>query len=265
MDGKQLQWVVQMENFRPKSIFSTEFSGCITATEFVEKFHNSTFHVATDEDVISRSTPFEDTNSNRETTPLKETVQRKVSTPETSLIKRKFVGKFTVPLHVLKTPEGKRKVRHLNEQFVSDLSNKMLKSKDINMQCAPAITGYINVSASDFSEEKLKNGEYDVEAIDGNHSLHAQRTALLVADDKEMLQTREVAIYCQLTDDECAKIGVSLNRRTATSAAMTELDYLLLLRRKLMTFSNNDEPPEKVPEEFSDFMHSLMDLKTVSV
>ena len=57
--------------------------------------------------------------------------------------------------------------------FVANLSAKMIESNDINMQCAPPIAEYINVSASDFSEEKFMNGDYEVEAFDGNHSLHA--------------------------------------------------------------------------------------------
>ena len=170
----------------------------------MEKFHNSIFDVTEDQDVLLRSTPNADTYSvvlNRNATPQKDVTQRRASTPDTSLIKRKFVGKFSLSLHVLKTPRGKRKIRNLNQQIVSNLSAKMIESKDINMQCAPLIIGYINVIASEFSEEKFMNGDYEVQAIDGNHSPHAQRTALLVSkkDINDSTQTIRNILYATNT------------------------------------------------------------------
>ena len=50
--------------------------------------------------------------------------------------------------------------------------------------------GFVDIEKDEFSEEKLLNGEYKVEAIDGNHSLHAMRNLR----DDERFAEREVVV-----------------------------------------------------------------------
>ena len=58
---------------------------------------------------------------------------------------------------------------------------------------------------NEFSEEKLLSGEYKVEAIDGNHSLHAMRNPR----DDERFAEREVVIYSKMSEEQHLLLGIT--------------------------------------------------------
>ena len=95
------------------------------------------------------------------------------------------------------------------------------------------------------------NGCYQVKTIDGNHSYHAQTSALNVSGD-ENLSYRKVAINYQLTDDQCTKLGITQNVRTQNTVKMSEYDYLNYLGCVFLHSLNDgsNEPPKTIPSEF---------------
>lgn len=152
-------------------------------------------------------------------------------------------------------------MRELDEAFVKQLEKEMLNSAELSTAAAAPLIGFVNVEKEKFSKDKLRRGDYPVETIDCNHSLHAMRNL----KDAEIFTEREFVIYGKITEEECLKLGINRNKETALSLKMTDYDYMVLLRKQLLTLTETEEPEETVPQVFTRIICSIMDLKTVSI
>ena len=242
---------------------AAHFRHCKVAASFVEAFKRlSEPSNVPDEDIKEVGAGYLQ-QFDQEKTPVKSVLDSEGTltlTPAQAKIDRKRIGKFMVPIKYIHTPEKGRRVRGLDDSFVLKLQKEMMESVELSAAAAPPLIGFIDTNKDEFSEEKLLRGEYRVEAIDGNHSLHAMRN---LTEDKRFTE-REVVIYGNITEDECQKLGIKRNKETMLSLKMTDYDWLILLRNRLLCLTGTDEPPEDIPTQFGETMKDLMELNTVS-
>nr|XP_006819468.1 PREDICTED: uncharacterized protein LOC102807489 [Saccoglossus kowalevskii] len=180
-------------------------------------------HGETEESIVFRHT----TDSNNEIhTPVT------TSTPNKSFqnsfyedfekkIEEKKLGVFAVPISSFVEPEKERLVRPLNEKSVKAFE-KILTAQPGLVSEYQQLIGNIPKSVVSFSNFTVNSlSKYKIEAIDGNHSFHAQLSTFKKTGNPK-LATREARLYYDLSAEEAKTMGIRRNMATNNFCQMDD-------------------------------------------
>ena len=89
----------------------------------------------------------------------------------------------------------------------------------------------------EFTKEKLEEGEYKVETLDGNHSSAALKHLAAEYPNEENFKKRETILYAGLSDEDALYLGYRQNEITKHGKAASTYTLLCLMRRQLISAS----------------------------
>ena len=179
-----------------------------------------------------------------------------------SALHGKKIGTFDIDINQMRHLPEDLQIRPISEDYVTELEEDLLQtpraSENFNF------IGMIMSAKEDIGNDDLHNKV--VYLIDGNHTMEANRR-LFELTKYNHFHSHQVVVYETLNHAEIAVLGSERNAHPRAKH-LTEFQWMTLLRKQLFHLCGldleNDEPPHPAPPAFSDIMHTVMGLHTVS-
>ena len=145
---------------------------------------------------------------------------------------RFYQGLHSVPIESLVQPAPKRLVREMDVKHMKNIMSGLLKEPHLVCNLSPAI-GLICkeqcANPDEFTKEKLEEGEYKVETLDGNHSSAALKHLAAEYPNEENFKKRETILYAGPSDEDALYLGYRQNEITKHGKAGSTYTLLCLM------------------------------------
>ena len=139
-----------------------------------------------------------------------------------------------VPVSCLVEPSGSRLLRLPDRQHIDHLKEEMLANK---MKSTAMIGHIVGLKANEVDIEKIKNGEYKIETLAGNHRRMALQE-MVEGDTSLFYRTWPVMVFSGLTEQQALNLSYRDNRMLSVVKPTTLQDEAVLFRERLKIYAS---------------------------